>query len=103
MEQTYKDRLAELLDPRDAPEQATIEYLAQTTPRQGAIVISLLSAAVSAARAEGYDRGWREGVEHADRAGRLIGRAEDLDVIERPTSGDAVESLLDADTDRDQP
>lgn len=67
---TPVDRLRALLDPIDAPEKSLVTWLGTWDQLTPTIFGDMVERAVSTARAEGYERGWREGVEHGKAGGQ---------------------------------
>ena len=53
--------LREALAPSSEAEERTVEYIAMVAREQTPTLIEMISRVVSAA----YERGWREGVDHA--------------------------------------
>jgi hypothetical protein len=63
--QRARQRLASALDPQTDAERGTVNYVADVAPNQLGVLIGMIDRVAKAARAEGYDRGWHEGIEYA--------------------------------------
>lgn len=69
MEPTYSEQLARLLKPQTEPEHRTVDYVAAVTKLQAPTLLGMIERAISTARAEGYEHGWAEGVQHGRKGG----------------------------------
>ena len=69
MNQPTAERLRLALNPQSEPERRTCDYLAAVTKLQAETLLSMMERAVSTARAEGYEHGWAEGVQHGRKGG----------------------------------
>jgi len=87
-----RDRLYDVLGASSAAEGEVIRYLTRALPIEAAeLLAAMAEREVKRARAAGYDKGHFEGMEQLAEAQAAA--------AERATSGDAIVSLLDADTD----
>jgi len=68
---SYRERLVAALEPKSDAEHDTVAYLAVTTPHQADVVLGMVERAINTARAEGYERGWAEGLEHVKQHPRI--------------------------------
>ena len=67
--QAAMERLRALLDPIDGPEKSIVTWLGGWDDVTPTIIGDMVERAVSTARAEGYDKGFAEGVEHGNAGG----------------------------------
>ena len=63
--QRARQRLADALEPNTDAERGSVNYVADIAPSQLGNLIGMIERVAKAARAEGYDRGFAEGIEHA--------------------------------------
>ena len=66
-----RDALTAALAPSNDVERHVIAYLATVAPRQVPTLVEMLGRAANTARAEGYEHGWREGVQHGRTGGTV--------------------------------
>jgi hypothetical protein len=64
------ERLRTLLDPIDGPEKSIVTWLGGWDDVTPTIIADMVERAVSTARSQGFEAGWREGVEHGRAGGR---------------------------------
>ena len=63
------ERLRALLDPIDGPEKSLVTWLGTWDEITPTLFADMVERAVSTARAQGFEAGWREGVEHGRKGG----------------------------------